>query len=100
MRIAVTGGRGEAGRAVGDEVLAEDHQAANLARVPWPDTRATFTRVDFTDFGQTAGALTRVDDRYDRLDAVVHLAAIPGPGMVPDAAIFANNLLSSYNVFQ
>ncbi len=100
MRIAVTGGSGKLGRAVVDELLAHDHQVANLDRVPSPDTRATFTRVDFTDFGQTAGALTRVDDRYDHLDAVVHLAAIPGPGMVPDAAIFANNLLSTYNVFQ
>src|SRR5688572_9813465 len=100
MRIAVTGGSGKLGRAVVDELLVHDHQIANLDRVPSPDTRATFTRVDFTDFGQTAGALSRVDGRYDRLDAVVHLAAIPGPGMAPDAAIFANNVLSTYNVFQ
>ncbi|HEY9375758.1 MAG TPA: NAD(P)-dependent oxidoreductase, partial [Jiangellaceae bacterium] len=33
-------------------------------------------------------------------DAVVHLAAIPGPGMVPNAAIFANNVISTYNVFE
>src|SRR5918995_237966 len=77
MRIAVTGGSGKLGRAVVDELLAHDHQVANLDRVPSPDTRATFTRVDFTDFGQTTGALSRVDDRYDHLDAVVHLAAIP-----------------------
>jgi nucleoside-diphosphate-sugar epimerase len=100
MRIAVTGGSGKLGRAVVDELLAHDHQVANLDRVPSPDTRATFTRIDLTDFGQTAGALSGVDDRYDRLDGLVHLAAIPGPGMAPDAAIFANNLLSTYNVFQ
>jgi nucleoside-diphosphate-sugar epimerase len=100
MRIAVTGGSGKLGRAVVDELLAHDHEVANLDRVPSTDTRATFTRVDFTDFGQAAGALSRVDDRYDRLDAVVHLAAIPGPGMVPDTTIFANNVLSTYNVFQ
>lgn len=100
MHIAVTGGSGKLGRAVVDELLAHDHRVANLDRVPSPNERATFTRVDFTDFGQTAGALSRVDDRYDRLDAVAHLAAIPGPGMVPDATIFANNVLSTYNVFQ
>ena len=100
MRIAVTGGSGKLGRAVVDGLLAHDHEVANLDRVPSPDMRASFTRVDFTDFGQTAGALSRVDDRYDHLDAVVHLAAIPGPGMVPDAAIFANNVVSTYNVFQ
>jgi nucleoside-diphosphate-sugar epimerase len=100
MRIAVTGGSGKLGRAVVDDLLAHDHEVANLDRVPSPDPRARFTRVDLADFGQVAGALSAVDDRYDRLDAVVHLAAIPGPGMAPDAAIFANNVLSTYNVFQ
>lgn len=100
MRIAVTGGSGKLGRAVVDELLADRHEVANLDRVPSADKRASFTRVDLADFGQTAGALSRVDDRYDRLDAVVHLAAIPGPGMAPDPTIFANNVLSTYNVFQ
>lgn len=100
MRIAVTGGSGKLGRAVVDDLLAHDHEVVNLDRLPSPDRRAPFTRVDLADFGQVAGALSAVDDRYDRLDAVVHLAAIPGPGMAPDAAIFANNVLSTYNVFQ
>jgi nucleoside-diphosphate-sugar epimerase len=100
MRIAVTGGSGKLGRAVVDDLLAHDHEVANLDRVPSTDRRAPFTRVDLADFGQVVGALSAVDDRYDRLDAVVHLAAIPGPGMAPDAAIFANNVLSTYNVFQ
>jgi nucleoside-diphosphate-sugar epimerase len=100
MRIAVTGGSGKLGRAVVDDLLAHDHEVVNLDRVPSPDPRAAFTRIDIADFGQVAGALSAVDDRYDRLDAVVHLAAIPGPGMAPDAAIFANNVLSTYNVFQ
>jgi nucleoside-diphosphate-sugar epimerase len=46
------------------------------------------------------GALTRVDDRYDGLEGVVHLAAIPAPGMAPNAATFANNVVSTYNVFE
>ena len=33
-------------------------------------------------------------------DAVVHLGAIPAPGIVPEAATFENNMLSTYNVFQ
>ena len=33
-------------------------------------------------------------------DAIVHLGAIPAPGIVPDAATFENNMLSTYNVFQ
>ena len=33
------------------------------------------------------------------VDAVVHLAAIPAPGMAPNAVTFANNSAATYNVF-
>jgi nucleoside-diphosphate-sugar epimerase len=100
MRVAVTGGSGKLGRAVVDELLAHDYEVVNLDLVPSRDPRAPFTRVDFTDFGQTAQALSSIDSRYERLDGVVHLAAIPGPGMAPNATILANNVVSSYNVFE
>jgi nucleoside-diphosphate-sugar epimerase len=100
MRIAVTGGSGKLGRAVVAELLGHDYAVANLDLVPSSEQRATFTRVDFTDFGQTVQALTAIDDRYDHLDGVVHLAAIPGPGMRPNSTIFANNVVSTYNVFE
>jgi hypothetical protein len=38
-----------------------------------------FTRIAFTDFGQTLDALTGIDSLYAGLDAVADLAAIPGP---------------------
>ena len=41
----------------------------------------------------------RIDGRHDGVDAIVPLAAIPGPGMVPNNRIFANNVISTYNVF-
>jgi nucleoside-diphosphate-sugar epimerase len=100
MRVAVTGGSGKLGRAVVDELLAHEYEVFNLDVVPSKDPRARFTRVDFTDFGQTAQAMTSVDDRFDRLDGVVHLAAIPGPGMAPNATMFANNVVSTFNVFE
>ncbi len=56
--------------------------------------------MDLRDYGQVVGALTRLDDRYDSVDAVVHLAAIPAPGLVPNAATFANNMGASYNVLE
>jgi nucleoside-diphosphate-sugar epimerase len=99
-RVAVTGGRGKLGRAVvldltehGYEVVVLDHD------VP-PGWNAGITRVDLTDYGQVLGALTGLDDRYDRIDAVVHLAAIPAPGIAPNATTFANNVVSTYNVFE
>ena len=59
---------------------------------------AGFTRVDLTDFGQTLDALLGVTARHAGLDAVVHLAAIPVNGLVPDAATFQNNVTVSFNV--
>jgi nucleoside-diphosphate-sugar epimerase len=99
MRVAVTGGSGKLGRAVVADLAAHGYEVVNLDLQSPRDTSVTFTKVDFTDFGQTLGALTAVDDRHDGIDAVVHLAAIPGPGMVPNATMFGNNVVSTYNVF-
>lgn len=99
MRVAVTGGSGKLGRAVVEDLLAHEYEVVNLDLVPSRDTRAPFTRIDLTDFGQTVQALTAVDNRHDGVDGVVHLAAIPGPGMAPNATLLANNVLSTYNVF-
>jgi nucleoside-diphosphate-sugar epimerase len=43
--------------------------------------------------------VTGVDDRHDGVDAVVHLAAIPAPGIRSNAATFHNNMACTYNVF-
>ncbi|MGI3782372.1 MAG: NAD-dependent epimerase/dehydratase family protein, partial [Janthinobacterium lividum] len=45
-------------------------------------------------------ALTGIDDAYNAVDAVVHLAAIPAPGLTANAATFANNVPSTFHVFQ
>ncbi|MBA2299716.1 MAG: NAD(P)-dependent oxidoreductase [Chloroflexi bacterium] len=99
MRVAVTGGSGKLGRAVVAELIAHDFEVLDLDLQAPRDSAVPFTKVDFTDFGQTLGALTHIDDRHDGIDAVVHLAAIPGPGMVPNSSIFANNVVGTYNVF-
>ncbi|GID92931.1 NAD-dependent epimerase/dehydratase family protein [Amorphoplanes digitatis] len=94
-RIAVTGGSGKLGRAVVDDLVAHGDEVVNLdVAAPRPALR-----IDLTDYGQTVEALTRIDDRYDRIDAVVHLAAIPAPGLIPNAATFHHNITATYNVF-
>ena len=98
-RIAVTGGSGKLGRAVVKDLLDHGHQVVNLDVAPGADPRAQWTKTDLSDFGQAVGALTGVDDRYDKIDAVVHLAAIPAPGLLPNAATFHNNITVTYNVF-
>ena len=94
-RIAVTGGSGKLGRAVVADLLAHGNEVVNLdIAAPRPALK-----IDLTDYGQTVEALTRIDDRYDRIDAVVHLAAIPAPGLLPNATTFQQNITATYNVF-
>ncbi|WP_256221028.1 NAD(P)-dependent oxidoreductase, partial [Microbacterium sp. AR7-10] len=58
-----------------------------------------FVQVDLTDYGQVVDALTAVGDRHDGIDAVVHLGAIPAPGVRSDVATFHNNMPATFNVF-
>jgi nucleoside-diphosphate-sugar epimerase len=100
ITIAVTGSSGKLGRHVVRDLHDHGYRTVALDRVPDPDSMADVAvRVDLTDHGQVIEALTAVDDRYDGVDAVVHLAAIPAPGLTTNAATFANNITITYNVF-
>ena len=106
MRVAVTGGSGKLGRTVVEVLRQAGHDVVNLdatgARGPG------FVRVDLTDFGQTIDALFGENDpsggpdqaTKPAFDGLVHLAAIPAPGILSDVATFHNNMLSTFNVFQ
>jgi len=98
--VAVTGSSGKLGRAVVARLEAEGHRITRLDTAVPPEPRGDFTRVDLTDYGQTLDALIGVNDRYDSLDAVVHLAAIPAPGLYSDVATFHHNIAVTFNVFQ
>jgi nucleoside-diphosphate-sugar epimerase len=98
MRIAVTGGSGKLGRHVVRRLTEDGHQVLNLDRT---GTRSPgLVVVDLRNYGQVLDVLLGLDDRHEGFDAVVHLGAIPAPGIMPDAATFENNMLSTYNVFQ
>jgi nucleoside-diphosphate-sugar epimerase len=98
-RVVVTGGSGKLGRAVVDELLAHGYDVVNVDVAPSREPVCPYVRVDLTDYGQTAEALSAVDDRFRGVDAVVHLAAIPAPGLTTNSATFANNATATYNVF-
>ncbi|WP_222264427.1 NAD-dependent epimerase/dehydratase family protein [Modestobacter marinus] len=98
-RVAVTGSSGKLGRVVVDHLLEHGRDVVALDRVPSPRRDVVSTVVDLTDFGQAVEALSGIDDRHDGVDALVHLAAVPAPGLIPNAATFANNVTASYNVY-
>jgi len=102
-RVAVTGSSGKLGRAVVRDLAAHGWTVLALDRVrptgALPDGVA-FVAVELTDHGQvleTLGGL--VDEHGGALDAVVHLAAVPAPGLIPNSATFANNATATWNVF-
>jgi nucleoside-diphosphate-sugar epimerase len=98
MRIAVTGASGKLGRSVVARLRDSGNSVTALDMVG--ERGPGFTQVDFTDYGQTADALFTIDGRHDGLDAVVHLAAAPSGGILPDSQTFHNNMTATFNVFQ
>jgi nucleoside-diphosphate-sugar epimerase len=98
-QVVLTGGSGKLGRACLTELLEHGYSVTNVDLVRPPDDLSPFVRADLTDMGQTMEVLHQVDDRHRRVDAVVHLGAIPAPGLEPGAELFRNNVISTYNVF-
>ena len=97
MRIALTGSSGKLGSVVARELRAAGYDVIGIDVVGsrGPD----FVQVDLTDYGQVIDALAGVNDRHDGFDAVVHLGAIPAPGIRSDVATFHNNMNATFNVF-
>ncbi len=96
MRIAVTGGSGKLGRHVVRRLQASGHDILNLdsAGERWTG----WTQVDLSDYGQVADVLGGAHGEFGPVEAVVHLAAIPAPGLAPDSVTFRNNMTVTFNV--
>ncbi len=93
MKVVVTGGAGRIGQAVvrglleqGNEVLVMD------MRVP-ENKEWNFVCADVTDF-------TQVINNLKGADAVVHLAAIPGPWRNMPQEVMRVNVMGTYNVLE
>jgi nucleoside-diphosphate-sugar epimerase len=98
-RVAVTGSSGKLGKPVVSDLVEHGWDVIALDRVASARDDVASSVVDLTDFGQAVEALSAIDDRHDGVDALVHLAAVPAPGLIPNAATFANNIIASYNVY-
>ena len=96
MRIAVTGGSGKLGRHVVERLRGSGHDVIVLDS--HGERWTGWMQVDLADYGQVADALGGAQGELAPVEAVVHLAAIPAPGLAPDAVTFANNLPATFNV--
>jgi nucleoside-diphosphate-sugar epimerase len=104
--VIVTGGSGKAGRATIRELLAHGYQVMNVDTVAPAEQLCHFMKTDLNDLGQAVDALRLAAGTIDRRrmavgepSAVIHLAGIPAPGLAPDATIFQNNMMTTYNLF-
>ncbi len=92
MKIVVTGGSGKAGRWVVADLREHGHEVLNVDNRHDGSPHGLCVVADLTDPGQTLELISGAD-------AVVHLAAIPAPGIRSEAETFRINTLSTYNVF-
>ena len=93
-RICVTGASGKAGRAVVRDLLEHGYDvAATDVAASRADIESGMLRAELTDYGQAVETLRGVD-------AVVHLANIPAPGIYTPAVTFNANITMNFNVFQ
>lgn len=96
MKIAITGGSGGVGRAIIQMALAQGHRLASIDRVR-PATelpaQTTFVEADIADYDTLLAA-------FQDCEAIIHMAAIPSPGRLPDHVVHNNNVVGSYNVLR
>jgi nucleoside-diphosphate-sugar epimerase len=92
MRIVVTGGSGKAGRWVVSDLREHGHDVLNVDWRHDGSAHGLCATADLTDPGQALELIAGAG-------AVVHLAAIPAPGIRSEAETFRINTLSTYNVF-
>ncbi len=96
MVVAVFGASGKFGRFVVEDLRGHGYHVVGFDRAAGDGVVA----IDMRDYGQVAEAVQGVDERHGGVDAVVHLAAIPAPGLATDATTFHNNVPATYNVFK
>jgi nucleoside-diphosphate-sugar epimerase len=95
MHVLVTGGSGRIGRYVMRELAAAGHTVANADRTSAPAAVERFLRVDLTEPGDVYQALA-----WAQAEAVVHLAAWPDAGIVPDTRTYGDNVRGAFHLYR
>jgi nucleoside-diphosphate-sugar epimerase len=90
-RVVVTGGSGRLGRVVVDMLVSQGESVLSV----------DITKRDDCPCDSVLADITQAGEAYDVLrgcEAVVHLAAVPGPRMRTQSATFDINVSSTYNI--
>jgi nucleoside-diphosphate-sugar epimerase len=91
MKIGVTGGSGQIGRAVVELAVSQGHQVVSIDTAQPPSGwEVPFVAADVTRYNELEAAL-------HGCDALIHLAAIRSPLGRPDYEVHNTNVVASYN---
>jgi nucleoside-diphosphate-sugar epimerase len=95
--VCVTGAAGKVGRFTLRELLGHGYAVVAVDLAPRPadvpgQSEMAYLQADLEDYGDAAEVL-------GGCQAVVHLANVPAPGLVPPARTFARNTVMNANVF-
>lgn len=94
MRVLVTGGTGAVGREAVKRLVAHDHDVTVIGRRPGLNIEgAAYKQCDIVDFA-------RLTEVIEGMDTIVHLAAIPNPGLGTGEEIFLANDTGTFNVYR
>ncbi len=93
MKILVTGGSGTIDGFVLRELLRAGHSVTSFSRTAPRVDEAGFVKGDLMEPGQLAAAC-------HEQDAVIHLAAVPGPGRATPAQLLNVNVIGTVNVLE
>ncbi len=94
MKILVTGGTGNVGRAAVTRLVKHGHEVRVIGRRAGIVIEgADYRTCDITDYDGLC-------QQMEGMEAVVHLAAIPHPALAPGQEIFRINCAGAFNVYQ
>ena len=90
-KIVVTGAAGRLGRKVVSNLISRGYTVLGVDKERPEKMQCRFLPADLTDSAVAVDVLSGAD-------AVIHLAAIPGPVSQPSSVTFRNNVMSTWNV--
>ena len=96
MKIALTGSSGRVAKGIIARARQQGHDLVLIDRLDPPedaDSAYRFVRAEAGDFHAMVAA-------FAGCDAVIHMAAIPIPGTLPDHVVHNNNVVGSYNALR